>query len=71
MRTKQIIEIEKSQTADTRTCDFKNVSVDTLAHSSMQHIRDVNGVCKMDCVACDKKCEEHSARAKRAAGEAA
>jgi hypothetical protein len=41
MNTRPIIEIQKSSTADTRTCDFKNVSEDTLAYSSKQHIRDV------------------------------
>lgn len=36
-----MIEIGKSATADTRTCDFANVSKDTLLASSQQHIRDV------------------------------
>ena len=36
-----MIEIEKSQTADTRTCDFANVSKETLLASSRQHIGDV------------------------------
>lgn len=35
------IVIRKSSTADTRTCDFKNVSLDTLLESSHQHIFDV------------------------------
>ena len=35
------IEIQKSQTADTRTCDFANVSKETLLASSKQHIQDV------------------------------
>lgn len=35
------IVIKKSATADTRTCDFKNVSIETLEASSHQHIRDV------------------------------
>lgn len=35
------IEIKKSPTADTRTCDFANVSKTTLLESSAQHILDV------------------------------
>lgn len=36
-----MIEIQKSPTADTRTCDYANVSKDTLYASSKQHIFDV------------------------------
>jgi hypothetical protein len=36
-----MIQIQKSETADTRTCDFANVSKDTLYASSKQHISDV------------------------------
>lgn len=36
-----MIQISKSQTADTRTCDFANVSRETLLASSRQHISDV------------------------------
>ena len=36
-----MIEIRKSKTADTRTCDFANVSKDTLRESSLQHIEDI------------------------------
>lgn len=36
-----MIRIEKSPTADTRTCDFANVSKETLVRSSSQHIDDV------------------------------
>ncbi len=36
-----MIEIRQSPTADTRTCDFKNVTKDTLLASSKQHIGDV------------------------------
>jgi hypothetical protein len=36
-----MIKIQQSQTADTRTCDFANVSRDTLFASSKQHISDV------------------------------
>lgn len=36
-----MIRIQQSQTADTRTCDFANVSRETLRESSVQHIADV------------------------------
>ncbi len=36
-----MITIKPSPTADTRTCDFANVSKETLLNSSMQHITDV------------------------------
>lgn len=36
-----MIKIPKSATADTRTCDFKNVSKETLRASSQQHIQDI------------------------------
>lgn len=36
-----MIEIGKSATADTRTCDFANTSKETLLASSKQHIQDV------------------------------
>jgi hypothetical protein len=36
-----MISIRPSPTADTRTCDFANVTKDTLYESSDQHIRDV------------------------------
>lgn len=36
-----MIHIRKSATADTRTCDFANVSQQTLLNSSVQHIGDV------------------------------
>ncbi len=36
-----MIQIQKSATADTRTCDFANVSKETLLASSKQHIGDV------------------------------
>lgn len=36
-----MITIKKSKTADTRSCDFANVSKATLVESSEQHIRDV------------------------------
>jgi hypothetical protein len=36
-----MIEIHKSATADTRTCDFANTTKETLLASSQQHIGDV------------------------------
>lgn len=36
-----MIEIQKSETADTRTCDYANTSKETLYRSSVQHISDV------------------------------
>eukprot|EP00918_Siedleckia_nematoides_P028969 GHVU01062248.1.p2 GENE.GHVU01062248.1~~GHVU01062248.1.p2 ORF type:complete len:160 (-),score=23.77 GHVU01062248.1:1746-2225(-) len=36
-----MIKIQKSATADTRTCDYANVTKETLLESSRQHIRDV------------------------------
>ena len=36
-----MIHIQKSSTADTRTCDFANTSKETLLASSRQHIGDV------------------------------
>jgi hypothetical protein len=37
-----VIKIRKSETADTRTCDFRNVTRETLGASSRQHIADVS-----------------------------
>lgn len=36
-----MIRIQTSETADTRTCDFANISKETLLASSKQHIGDV------------------------------
>jgi len=36
-----MIQIHKSPTADTRTCDYANVTKDQLRDSSLQHIEDV------------------------------
>ena len=36
------IEIKKSSTADTRTCDYSKVTKDELLKSSIQHINDVD-----------------------------
>jgi len=35
------LKIRRSETADTRTCDFRNVTRETLSASSVQHIADV------------------------------
>ena len=37
-----MIKVKHSPTADTRTCDFANVSKETLLASSIEHIRDVH-----------------------------
>jgi hypothetical protein len=37
-----MIQIKKSETADTRTCDYTKVSRDTLLASSIQHVGDVH-----------------------------
>lgn len=42
----KMIEITKSETADTRTCDFTKVSEEQLKRSSKEHIRDVS--CALD-----------------------
>jgi len=42
-----MIEIQKSATADTRTCDFANTSKETLLASSLQHIGDVQAALAM------------------------
>ena len=38
----ELIHIQKSPTADTRTCDFAHVTKETLLASSKQHIHDVH-----------------------------
>lgn len=40
-RVENMIKIKKSKTADTRTCDFANVTMETLLDSSLQHIGDI------------------------------
>src|SRR4249919_1270076 len=37
-----MIQIKKSETADTRTCDFTKVTRETLLASSIQHVGDVH-----------------------------
>ena len=44
-----MIHIKKSETADTRTCDFANVSKETLLESSKQHIDDVQAAMEFFC----------------------
>jgi len=39
------IQIKKSETADTRSCDWSKVSIDQLCDSSKQHIDDVKAGC--------------------------
>lgn len=41
-----MIEITKSKTADTRTCDYANVTKETLLASSVQHIGDIEKALK-------------------------
>ena len=41
LKEKVMITIQKSKTADTRTCDFSKVTKDQLGVSSVQHIGDV------------------------------
>lgn len=36
-----MIKIKKSETADTRTCDYSKVTKEQLLHSSIQHVGDV------------------------------
>jgi hypothetical protein len=40
-RQQPMIHIQKSATADTRTCEYASVTKETLRASSVQHIRDV------------------------------
>jgi len=42
MTKRHILVIDKSATADTRTCDYANVSKETLLNASVQHIHDVH-----------------------------
>lgn len=44
-----MIRIKKSETADTRTCDWSKVSKDTLRDSSISHIHDVEKGLAMFC----------------------
>lgn len=53
------IEIRKSATADTRTCDFANTSKETLLASSHQHIGDVQDALFFMIKLLDKVAEVH------------
>jgi len=49
------IQIRKSPTADTRTCDFSKVSKETLLASSHQHIGDVqNAMARLAIIICEQ-----------------
>src|SRR5690606_7789525 len=43
----ETITIKKSPTADTRTCDFANVTEETLYDASLEHIQDVQNGLKL------------------------
>lgn len=55
----QTITIKPSATADTRTCDFANVSKDTLYASSVQHICDVQAALEFFLRLIAKAAERH------------
>lgn len=54
-----MIEIKKSATADTRTCDFANTSKETLLASSRQHIDDVGKALELFSVRLGKAAYTH------------
>jgi hypothetical protein len=54
-----MIEISKSETADTRTCDFANTSKETLLASSHQHIGDVRAALEFMRAKISKQSEVH------------
>jgi hypothetical protein len=54
-----MIQIEKSATADTRTCDFTNTSKETLLASSRQHIGDVQEALRFMIRKLDEAAEVH------------
>ena len=54
-----MIKISKSATADTRTCDFTNVSKETLLASSKQHISDVRLALDFFMAQCCKAGQNH------------
>lgn len=51
--------IRKSQTADTRTCDFAAVTKETLLASSRQHIQDVGMALRFFGIALAEQAERH------------
>lgn len=56
-----MITIRKSQTADTRTCNFKNVDKPTLFASSVQHIGDVRQALKLFAGLLERAADGHDA----------
>ena len=54
-----MIRIQQSQTADTRTCDYKSVTKETLLASSKQHIRDVQDAMRFFVVHLSKALVDH------------
>jgi len=54
-----IIEVKPSPTADTRTCDFANVSKGTLLESSRQHIEDVRAALRYFGAVLNQAAREH------------
>lgn len=54
-----MIRIRPSTTADTRTCDFANVTKETLLASSRQHIGDVQQALEFFSVKLDNAAEDH------------
>jgi|ERR1700722_15044356 len=53
------IRIKKSPTADTRTCDYANVSQKTLLESSIQHIQDVQSAIGFFGIALCEQADRH------------
>ena len=54
-----MIRIQKSQTADTRTCDYTKVTQDELQASSKQHINDVRRALVFFAVQLDEAAQNH------------
>jgi len=55
----KMIRIEKSSTADTRTCDWSKVTEETLLKSSEQHIGDIQKGLEFFCNKLREAAEEH------------
>jgi len=55
----KMIQIEKSSTADTRTCDWSKVTEETLLKSSKQHIGDIQKGLEFFCNKLREAAEEH------------
>ena len=54
-----MIRIKKSETADTRTCDFTKVSMDQLLESSLSHLDDVRAGMKFFSLALERAGAAH------------